>query len=34
LDTTRRVVIPLLELLHRRGFTERVDETHRRCRRR
>jgi selenocysteine-specific elongation factor len=32
LDTTRRVVIPLLEYLDRCGATERVDETHRRCR--
>ena len=33
LDTTRRVVIPLLEHLDRLGYTERVDETRRRCRR-
>jgi selenocysteine-specific elongation factor len=33
LDTTRRVAIPLLEHLDRLGYTERVDETHRRCRR-
>jgi selenocysteine-specific elongation factor len=32
LRTTRRVVIPLLEHLDRRGFTLRVDEQHRRCR--
>lgn len=32
LDTTRRVVIPLLELLDRLGYTERVDATARRCR--
>lgn len=32
LDTTRRVVIPLLELLDRRRITERVNETSRRCR--
>jgi selenocysteine-specific elongation factor len=32
LDTTRRVVIPLLELLDRRGHTERVDEVRRRVR--
>jgi len=32
LDTTRRVAIPLLELLDRRGYTERVDQTARRCR--
>jgi selenocysteine-specific elongation factor len=32
LDTTRRVVIPLLELLDRRGHTERVDNTRRRLR--
>jgi selenocysteine-specific elongation factor len=33
LDTSRRVVIPLLEHLDRSGFTVRVDETHRRCER-
>jgi selenocysteine-specific elongation factor len=33
LDTSRRVVIPLLEHLDRLGYTERVDETRRRCRR-
>ncbi|MBV2356252.1 SelB C-terminal domain-containing protein [Streptomyces sp. J2-1] len=32
LDTTRRVAVPLLELLDARGLTERVDEGHRRCR--
>jgi selenocysteine-specific elongation factor len=32
LDTSRRVVIPLLELLDRLGYTERVDDTARRCR--
>jgi selenocysteine-specific elongation factor len=32
LNTTRRVVIPLLELLDRRGHTERVDTTRRRLR--
>ncbi|MEO3801530.1 SelB C-terminal domain-containing protein [Nonomuraea sp. B1E8] len=32
LDTTRRVVVPLLEHLDRAGLTERVDEVHRRCR--
>jgi selenocysteine-specific elongation factor len=32
LDTTRRVVIPLLEYLDRQGYTERVDGTLRRCR--
>jgi selenocysteine-specific elongation factor len=32
LDTTRRVAIPLLEYLDRKGFTERVGDTHRRCR--
>jgi len=32
LDTTRRVVIPLLELLDRRGHTERVDNMRRRLR--
>jgi selenocysteine-specific elongation factor len=32
LGTTRRVVIPLLELLDRRGFTERLDGTRRRLR--
>jgi selenocysteine-specific elongation factor len=32
LDTTRRVVIPLLEHLDRLGYTERVDDTRRRCR--
>jgi selenocysteine-specific elongation factor len=34
LDTTRRVVIPLLEHLDRLGYTERVDDTRRRTRRR
>jgi selenocysteine-specific elongation factor len=33
LDTTRRVVIPLLEHLDRLGYTERVDDTRRRTRR-
>lgn len=32
LDTTRRVIIPLLELLDRGGYTERVDANQRRCR--
>jgi selenocysteine-specific elongation factor len=32
LDTTRRVAVPLLELLDRRGHTERVDDQRRRCR--
>lgn len=32
LDTTRRVAVPLLEHLDARGFTERVDDQHRRCR--
>ncbi|MEU5089933.1 SelB C-terminal domain-containing protein [Streptomyces sp. NPDC021356] len=32
LDTTRRVAVPLLELLDARGHTERVDDLHRRCR--
>ncbi|GGW15686.1 selenocysteine-specific translation elongation factor [Streptomyces capoamus] len=32
LDTTRRVAVPLLEFLDARGFTERVDDQHRRCR--
>jgi selenocysteine-specific elongation factor len=32
LGTTRRVVIPLLEYLDRRGYTERIGEMHRRCR--
>ncbi|OUC93592.1 selenocysteine-specific translation elongation factor [Streptosporangium minutum] len=32
LDTSRRVAVPLLELLDRGGLTERVDEVHRRCR--
>ena len=32
LNTTRRVAIPLLEYLDRRGFTERVDGTLRRVR--
>jgi selenocysteine-specific elongation factor len=32
LDTSRRVAVPLLEHLDRKGFTERVDEVHRRCR--
>ncbi|GLZ12979.1 selenocysteine-specific translation elongation factor [Actinomadura sp. NBRC 104425] len=31
LDTTRRVAVPLLEHLDRRGYTVRVDDTHRRC---
>ncbi|MDP9870212.1 MULTISPECIES: SelB domain-containing protein [Streptosporangium] len=31
LDTSRRVAVPLLEHLDRRGLTERVDEVHRRC---
>ncbi|GLW67513.1 selenocysteine-specific translation elongation factor [Actinomadura rubrobrunea] len=34
LGTTRRVAVPLLEHLDRRGYTVRVDETHRRCLRR
>ncbi|MEV5953097.1 SelB C-terminal domain-containing protein [Streptomyces sp. NPDC051987] len=34
LDTTRRVAVPLLEYLDAHGYTERVDGTHRRCRRR
>ncbi|MGI8456725.1 MAG: SelB C-terminal domain-containing protein, partial [Propionibacteriaceae bacterium] len=33
LDTTRRVVIPLLEHLDRRGWTRRLDPTHREVRR-
>ncbi|GAA4193054.1 hypothetical protein GCM10022252_35470 [Streptosporangium oxazolinicum] len=32
LGTSRRVAVPLLEHLDRRGLTERVDEVHRRCR--
>ncbi|MFF5208372.1 SelB C-terminal domain-containing protein [Streptosporangium sp. NPDC000396] len=32
LNTSRRVAVPLLEHLDRRGLTERVDEVHRRCR--
>lgn len=32
LDTTRRVAVPLLEYLDARGYTERVDDTRRRCR--
>ena len=32
LDTSRRVAVPLLEHLDRRGLTERLDETRRRCR--
>ncbi|MQA84634.1 MAG: selenocysteine-specific translation elongation factor [Streptosporangiales bacterium] len=32
LDTTRRVAIPLLEHLDRKGITRRIDTTHRRCR--
>jgi selenocysteine-specific elongation factor len=32
LHTSRRVAVPLLEHLDRRGLTERVDEFHRRCR--
>ncbi len=32
LDTTRRVAVPLLELLDRQGHTERVDDRRRRCR--
>lgn len=32
LDTTRRVAVPLLELLDARGHTERLDDQHRRCR--
>ncbi|MBB2910508.1 selenocysteine-specific elongation factor [Streptosporangium becharense] len=32
LGTSRRVAVPLLELLDRRGLTQRVDEIHRRCR--
>ncbi|MBP2708156.1 SelB C-terminal domain-containing protein [Microbispora sp. RL4-1S] len=31
LDTSRRVAVPLLEHLDRRGMTERVDDVHRRC---
>jgi selenocysteine-specific elongation factor len=31
LDTTRRIVIPLLEYLDRCGYTERISSTHRRC---
>ncbi|GGT33269.1 selenocysteine-specific translation elongation factor [Streptomyces chromofuscus] len=32
LDTTRRVAVPLLEYLDAQGYTERVDDQHRRCR--
>ncbi|MEU0520110.1 SelB C-terminal domain-containing protein [Streptosporangium sp. NPDC006007] len=32
LDTSRRVAVPLLEHLDRRGLTERLNQTHRRCR--
>ncbi|MGW1051519.1 SelB domain-containing protein [Streptomyces sp. NPDC002521] len=32
LDTTRRVAVPLLEFLDARGYTQRVDDQHRRCR--
>lgn len=32
LGTSRRVAVPLLEHLDRAGLTERVDDTHRRCR--
>ncbi|WP_245656306.1 selenocysteine-specific translation elongation factor, partial [Microtetraspora fusca] len=32
LDSSRRVMVPLLEHLDRRGFTERVDDLRRRCR--
>ncbi|GHK04968.1 selenocysteine-specific translation elongation factor [Streptomyces sp. Y2F8-2] len=32
LDTTRRVAVPLLELLDAQGHTERVDDQRRRCR--
>ncbi|MEW2296304.1 SelB C-terminal domain-containing protein [Streptomyces sp. NPDC006743] len=32
LGTTRRVAVPLLELLDARGHTERIDDQHRRCR--
>ncbi|ANH90068.1 translation elongation factor [Streptomyces sp. SAT1] len=32
LDTTRRVAVPLLELLDAHGHTERLDDRHRRCR--
>ncbi|EHN75110.1 selenocysteine-specific translation elongation factor [Streptomyces coelicoflavus ZG0656] len=32
LDTTRRVAVPLLELLDRQGHTERVEDQRRRCR--
>ncbi len=32
LDTTRRVAVPLLEFLDAHGYTERVDDQHRRCR--
>ncbi|MGW4425710.1 SelB domain-containing protein [Streptosporangium sp. NPDC004631] len=32
LDTSRRVAVPLLEHLDRRGLTERLNLTHRRCR--
>lgn len=32
LKTSRRVAVPLLEHLDRSGLTQRVDETHRRCR--
>ncbi|MEU8380326.1 SelB C-terminal domain-containing protein [Streptosporangium sp. NPDC048865] len=31
LGTSRRVAVPLLEHLDRRGLTERIDEVHRRC---
>ncbi|MYR60229.1 hypothetical protein GTY54_29690, partial [Streptomyces sp. SID625] len=30
--TTRRVAVPLLELLDAHGHTERLDDRHRRCR--
>ena len=33
LDTTRRVAIPLLEHLDRRGWTQRLDSGHRRVKR-
>ncbi|WP_371785554.1 selenocysteine-specific translation elongation factor [Streptosporangium subroseum] len=32
LNTSRRVAVPLLEHLDRKGLTERMDEVHRRCR--
>ncbi|MEV7008547.1 SelB C-terminal domain-containing protein [Streptosporangium sp. NPDC051022] len=32
LATSRRVAVPLLEHLDRKGLTERLDDTHRRCR--